>query len=94
MSKWEKASETDECIKLRRKIWCYRSACDHKDFDTEPEAQEYKAKMGGGGTIESTFLEKRESKPKENSKVPKISRKTAIEHGLMLGAHLFKKNGW
>ena len=62
MNKWEEVSETDEYIMLRRKIWCYRSICDHKDFDTESEAQEYKAKMGNEGTIESTFLEKRVNK--------------------------------
>lgn len=33
-------------------------------------------------------------KSKKNAKGPNISRKSAIEHGLMLGAHLFKKNGW
>ena len=38
--------------------------------------------------------ELKKSKPKKNAKNPYISRKFAIEHGLMLGAHLFKKNGW
>ena len=38
--------------------------------------------------------ELKKSKPKKNAKCPNISRKFAIEHGLMLGAHLFKKNGW
>ena len=51
--------------------------------------------MKTDGKVKSEFKKSlKKSKPKKNAKGPNISRKSAIEFGLMLGAHLFNKNGW